>query len=126
MPASLRQFLWNACIIAAGLAPLNAEAAGDRALGQYLSAECTTCHQITGRVTGHIPQIVAWPEDQFVAVMNSYKDKHRDNAIMQTIAGKLNDAEIAALAAFFGGLALQPSIPPSKTPPAKTPQAKVK
>lgn len=96
--------------LAWGLLAAPVQAAGDRALGQYLSAECTTCHQITGRVVGHIPQIVAWPEDQFIAVMKSYKDKHRENAIMQTIAGKLDDAEIAALAAFFGGLALQPNV----------------
>jgi cytochrome c553 len=98
------------CLVASMLAPALAQAAGDRALGQYLSAECTTCHQISGRVTGNIPQIIAWPEDQFIAVMKSYRDKHRDNAIMQTIAGKLDDTEIAALAAFFGGLALQPRI----------------
>ena len=99
-----------ALIFAAGIAPLPALAAGDRALGQYLSAECTTCHQITGRVTGSIPQIVAWPEDQFIAVMNAYRDRHRDNPIMQTIAGKMNDGEIAALATYFGGLVLQPKV----------------
>lgn len=112
---SLRAMLCLVCRLGAvtllsGFAPLQAMAAGDRALGQYLSAECTSCHQITGRVVGHIPQIVAWPEDQFIAVMNSYRDKHRENQIMQTIAGKLSDAEIAALATFFGGLALQPKV----------------
>lgn len=113
-----RQLRWISCLAFAGLVPVSADAAGDRALGQYLSAECTTCHQITGRVTGNIPQIIAWPEDQFIAVMLSYKDKHRDNAIMQTIAGKLSDAEIAALASFFGGLALQPNVPqPRILPP---------
>lgn len=125
MATSLPRFSWIACIIAAGVVPIRAEAAGDRALGQYLSAECTTCHQITGRVTGSIPQIVAWPEDQFIAVMNSYRDKHRDNAIMQTIAGKLNDAEIAALATYFGGLALQPAITPPKTQPARPAPARI-
>ena len=76
-------------------------AAGDRELGQYLSSECVTCHQATGKVADGLPPIVGWPEDQFVAVMNSYKDKQRDNAVMQTIAGRLKDEDIAALAAFF-------------------------
>ena len=34
-----------------------ANAAGDRALGEYLSSECVTCHQLSGRHQG-IPPIV--------------------------------------------------------------------
>lgn len=81
---------------------------GDAAFGEYLSGTCVTCHQISGRSTGGIPPIVAWPEDQFVAVMNSYRSKDRENQVMRTIAASLSDEEIAALAAYFGGLPLQP------------------
>ena len=76
--------------------------AGDRELGEYLSAECVTCHQLSGRETGAVPRITGWPDEHFVAVMNAYKDKHRDNLIMQTIAGRLAADEIEALAAYFG------------------------
>ena len=79
-------------------------ASGDRALGEYLSSECTTCHQVNGRQQGGIPAIVGWPEDQFVAVMNSYQRKHRENVTMQTIAGRLSPDELAALASYFGSL----------------------
>lgn len=82
-------------------------AAGDRELGAYLSAECVTCHQISGRETGAVPRITGWPDDHFVAVMNAYKDKHRDNPIMQTIAGRLAADEIEALAAYFGAVQSQ-------------------
>ncbi|EGP08394.1 hypothetical protein CSIRO_2121 [Bradyrhizobiaceae bacterium SG-6C] len=34
--------------------------------------------------------------------MNAYKDKQRDNPVMQTIAGRLAAGDIAALAAYFG------------------------
>ncbi len=81
---------------------------GDAAFGEYLSGTCVTCHQISGRSTGGIPPIVAWPEDQFVAVMNAYRSKDRENQVMRTIAASLTDEEIAALAAYFGGLPLQP------------------
>ena len=81
--------------------------AGDRELGAYLSAECVTCHQISGRETGAVPPITGWPDDHFVAVMNAYKDKHRDNPIMQTIAERLAAAEIEALAAYFGAVQSQ-------------------
>lgn len=81
--------------------------AGDRELGEYLSAECVTCHQISGRETGAVPRITGWPDEHFIAVMNAYKDKHRDNPIMQTIAGRLAPDEIEALAAYFGAVQSQ-------------------
>jgi len=79
------------------------DAAGDKAFGQYLSSECVTCHQASGRFDG-IPSIVGWPEASFVEIMKLYRSKERPNPVMQTIAGKLTEEEIAALAAYFGSL----------------------
>ncbi len=76
---------------------------GDPAYGEYLSSDCTTCHQVSGGDDG-IPSIVQWPEEDFVTAMHAYKDKHRDNQVMQMMAGRLNDEEIAALAAYFATL----------------------
>lgn len=84
-------------------------ASGDRALGQYLSSECVTCHQLSGRFDG-IPPIVGWPEESFVEIMNEYKSKKRDHAVMQTIVGRLSPDEISALAAFFGSV--KPAVAP--------------
>ena len=78
-------------------------AAGDRALGEYLSSECVACHQLTGRHQG-IPPIVGWPEASFVAIMNEYREKRRSNPVMQTIAGKFSNDEVAALAAYFSSV----------------------
>ncbi len=75
--------------------------ADEKAFGQYLASECTTCHQISGEASNGIPPIVGWPRDQFIAVLKSYREKDRDNEVMQTIAGRLSDEEISALAAFF-------------------------
>ena len=74
--------------------------AGDKELGEYLSSQCTTCHQKSGRDRG-IPPIVGWDVESFIAVMNSYKKKERENKVMQTIAGALSDEDIAGLAAYF-------------------------
>ncbi len=96
--------------MAALLTPASAQnihAAGDRAFGEYLSSECVTCHQVSGRFEG-IPSIVGWPEESFVAVMKQYRAKERVNPVMQTIAGKLSEDEIAALAAYFGSLKAVP------------------
>lgn len=35
--------------------------------------------------------------------MNAYKSKQRDNPVMQTVAGRLEAGDKAALAAYFGG-----------------------
>lgn len=85
-------------------------ASGDRALGQYLSGECVTCHQLSGKYDG-IPPIIGWPEASFVQIMNEYRNKDRPNPVMQTIAGKLSQDEIAALAAYFGSLKAAPAVP---------------
>jgi cytochrome c553 len=90
-------------IAAAGVAVGRAPAAGDKALGEYLSSECVTCHQLSGRGSG-IPPIVGLPDDSFIMIMSDYRLKKRDNPIMQTIAGRLSNEEIAALAAFFGSV----------------------
>ena len=46
--------------------------AADKALGEYLSSECVTCHQLSGRYEG-IPPIVGWPEPIFIEVMQDYR-----------------------------------------------------
>lgn len=76
---------------------------GDPEYGAYLSSECTTCHQVSGNDNG-IPSIVLWPEEAFVTAMHAYKDKVRPNQVMQLIAGRLSNDEIAALAAYFKDL----------------------
>jgi cytochrome c553 len=81
-----------------------AQAAGDRALGEYLSTECVTCHRVSGAPVAGIPAIRGWPADQFVAVMAAYKSKQRENIVMQSIAGRLSQEDIEALAAYFGSL----------------------
>jgi cytochrome c553 len=84
-------------------APHVAAVAADRALGEYLSSECVTCHQLTGRYEG-IPPIIGWPEAVFIEIMNEYRARHRSNQVMQTIAGRLSSEEVAALATYFGSL----------------------
>lgn len=73
---------------------------GDPEYGQYLSSECTTCHQADGNDEG-IPSITNWPSEDFVVAMHAYKRKIRPHPVMQMMAGRLSDEEIAALAAYF-------------------------
>ena len=76
---------------------------GDPEYGEYLSSECTTCHRADGADQG-IPSIVHWSEDDFVLAMHAYKARIREHPVMNMIAGRLGDEEIAALAAYFATL----------------------
>lgn len=76
---------------------------GDAEYGEYLSSECLTCHQSDGSAQG-IPSITRWPTDDFVVAMHAYKSGLRPHPVMQMMASRLSDEEIAALAAYFKDL----------------------
>ncbi len=73
---------------------------GDPDYGAYLSSECVTCHQANGADKG-IPSITGWLKDDFVVAMHAYKEKARPHPVMQLIAGRLSNEEIASLAVYF-------------------------
>lgn len=85
-----------------------AQVKADTALGEYLSAECVTCHQLSGKAVGAIPPIVGVDAESFTVLMNAYRKKERDNQVMQTIATKFSNEEIAALAAYFESIKPKP------------------
>ncbi|WP_367180548.1 cytochrome c [uncultured Ruegeria sp.] len=102
----MRKAILSTCICFGTLpiAEVKADAeVGDVELGAYLSAECVTCHQTNAETDG-IPQIVGLDPNAFVDAMLAYKTKQREHPIMQMMAGRLNDEEIAALAAYFNAL----------------------
>lgn len=76
---------------------------GDVEYGEYLSSECTACHQASGADDG-IPSIVGWAEETFRYSMLDYRIKLREHPVMNMIAGRLTDEEIAALSAYFATL----------------------
>lgn len=82
------------------LSPDTLQIDGDREYGEYLSAECTTCHQLSGTDDG-IPAITGWLAEDFVVAMHAYKQGLRPHPVMQMMAGRLDAEQIAALAAFF-------------------------
>jgi len=86
-----------------GLAPEVLAIVGDAEYGEYLAQECTTCHQRSGSDQG-IPAITGWFEEDFVVAMHAYRRGLRPHQVMQMMAQRLGDEEIAALAAYFAGI----------------------
>ncbi|MEB8388586.1 c-type cytochrome [Rhodobacteraceae bacterium KMM 6894] len=85
------------------LAPEILALVGDAEYGEYLSSECLSCHMADGSAQG-IPSITRWPTEDFVVAMHAYKAGLRPHPVMQMMAGRLSDEEIAALAAYFKDL----------------------
>ena len=81
----------------------NAFAEGDIEYGEYLSAECVTCHQ-TKDVDAKIPVINGMDPEGFFALMDAYRSQELDNPTMRTIAKRLTDEDIKALAAYYASL----------------------
>ena len=71
----------------------------DPAYGEWLARECTGCHK-PGADAG-IPPISGMEAGAFVTALLGYRDGSRAHQVMQTMAGRLTDDDIAALAAHF-------------------------
>ena len=92
-------------VVSPAFAGENAEKAllaleGDIEYGAYLASECTGSLQASGVANG-IPAIVGWDEGPFRMSMLDYRTKAREHPIMNMIAGRLGDEEIAALSVYF-------------------------
>lgn len=102
-PSDIPEAEPTALAVEVTLAPEILALKGDPEYGEYLGSECLTCHQQGGSDQG-IPAITSWPEEDFVIAMHAYKQKLRPDPVMQMMAARLSDEEIAALAAYFKGL----------------------
>jgi cytochrome c len=93
-----------ATLLAVGVLTMarNPGLAADAAYGEYLAAECVTCHGADAASTS-IPPLRSLQYEDLVAALKEYRDGTRANPAMQSVARSLGDAEIAALASYFSG-----------------------
>lgn len=89
-----------ACLYVGLSVPVTAWADELYEYGEYLSGECTACHQLSGKADG-IPSITGWPVGTFITVLKSYREDAQENQAMLSVAKRLTDEDIEALAVFF-------------------------
>ena len=99
---------WAGILCSLGLAPMTGTAedllkGADSAYGEYLAGECVTCHSASGADKG-IPSIIGLDAEGFAYMMHAYRNKELDNKVMQLVAGRLDDEQIASLAVYFAAL----------------------
>ena len=71
--------------------------------GRHLAQECTACHRIDGTDNG-IPSIVGQDPVYFTETMGYYRSGARTNQVMVSVAQSLDEAQVAALAAYYASL----------------------
>ncbi len=78
-------------------------ASGDAARGMEISKTCQACHGADGNGVGdpQYPNIAGQYRDYLVVALKAYRNKTRDNVIMQGFATTLSDKDIEDLAAHF-------------------------
>ena len=81
----------------------NLLAGADIGYGEYLSGECVACHSQTGVDKG-IPSINGLDAEGFATIMLAYKRGGIKHPVMQMVAGRLDDEQIASLAVYFATL----------------------
>ena len=76
---------------------------GNPEYGEYLASDCKTCHKVEGSAPG-VPSIIGVSKRDIIVALHEYKQKVRKSPVMQMMARRLSNEEIAALAAYFEGL----------------------
>jgi cytochrome c553 len=74
--------------------------AADLEFGRYLATECMICHR-SGSATSVIPDIFGKAEHYLTERIVAYRERRLPNPVMQNVAGRLTDEEIASLALYF-------------------------
>lgn len=120
------KFLVALSLIAALAAPsVFAQSAGNAERGAKLAYTCLGCHGIPNYKNAYpnysVPKLRGQHADYLVIALQAYRGGERSHATMHANAASWNDAELADIAAFLAGPAVQPAAAPK--PVGKAPEA---
>ncbi|MGD8568854.1 MAG: c-type cytochrome [Gammaproteobacteria bacterium] len=78
----------------------------DPAAGKKIAENsCKGCHGLDGKgATDDIPNLAAQVQAYLVAAIDAYKEGKREHAALKDMMGKLSDAQIVNVAAYYSGL----------------------
>lgn len=81
-----------------------AHAEGDAAAGKTKSNQCASCHGTSGKGGGPNPALAGIDNAKFATAIADFKSGKRKNPMMEMMAKKLSDADVADLAAYYSSL----------------------
>lgn len=95
---------------------------GDPVHGKAISYTCLGCHGVDGYRNAYpnysVPKLVGQHPEYITAALQEYKGDQRSHLTMHSQAATLSDQDMADIAAYFSGPALQPGPVPVNAPPA--------
>jgi cytochrome c553 len=95
---------------------------GNADRGATLAYTCLGCHGVANYKnsvpTYNVPRLRGQHADYLVLALQAYQNGERSHATMHANASTLDAQDMADIAAYLGGQALQPSTAPVGTPPA--------
>ena len=95
--------LWVIVLVASLWSSSVAGTDSGMARGQALVNACAACHGPDGRSQGAIPSIDNLSAEDFIAALQAFRADTRKGTVMNRIGKGVDDAEIAAMAAYFAG-----------------------
>ena len=66
------------------------------------AASCTGCHAADPKIETRVPRIAGRPAAEIVAAMEAFRSGQKPATVMDRIAKGFSDAEIRAIAEWFG------------------------
>jgi cytochrome c553 len=113
--------LAGACAVAQGSGEAQV-LKGDAVHGKAISYTCLGCHGVDGYRNAYpnysVPKLVGQHPEYLIAALQEYKGDQRSHLTMHSQASELSDQDMADIAAYFSGTALQPGPVPANAPPA--------
>ena len=96
----MKSLLLAACVVASLGAVGAAQAAGSANAGKAKAEQCAVCHGERGEGV-EAPSIAGKKESELLQAMKDYKSGKRQDAAMKELMSKLNDQDLADLAAYY-------------------------
>ena len=96
----MKSLLLAACVVASLGAVGAAQAAGNANAGKAKAEQCAVCHGERGEGV-EAPPIAGKQESELLEAMRDYKSGKRQDAAMKELMSKLNDQDLADLAAYY-------------------------
>lgn len=76
--------------------------AGDAAAGEKKASSCVSCHGRGGKSTNpNVPNLAGQQKNYLIKSLKLYRDKKREDAMMNSLTASLSDADIDDLAAYY-------------------------
>jgi len=70
--------------------------------GKQKTAGCVSCHGMNGRSNNpNYPNLAGQKKNYLIKALKAYRDKKREDTMMNSLTASLSDADIDAIAAYY-------------------------